>query len=116
LSHLQKLLRQHKEDLQQIHVCAAYKAVVKLSVGLRERTPDSSSAAQDHSSSSSSAAHEQSNSSSSSSNGGKQQRVPVDGSIALDVLRELSVRMQQQIRVARPWDLAQAAWAGSKVG
>jgi hypothetical protein len=42
--------------------------------------------------------------------------VPVDGSIALDVLRELSVRMQQQIRVARPWDLAQAAWACSKVG
>jgi hypothetical protein len=106
LSHLQKLLKQHKEDLQQIHVCAAYKAVVKLSVGLRERMPDSSSAAQ-----------EQSNSSSSSSSSGeRQQQVPVDGSIALDVLRELSVRMQQQIRVARPWDLAQAAWACSKVG
>eukprot|EP00775_Hariotina_reticulata_P013844 gene13844-13965_t len=30
-------------------------------------------------------------------------------------MRELSSKLQQQIRVARPWDLAQAAWACSKL-
>jgi len=102
LQALQKLLQQHKEHLQQIHVCAAYKAVVKLSLGLRERTqqPQASS----------------SGSSSSSSTGSSRDQQPADGSTALDILRQLSSRMQQQIRVARPWDLAQAAWACSKVG
>lgn len=101
LQALQKLLQQHKEHLQQIHVCAAYKAVVKLSLGLRERTqqPQASS----------------SGSSSSSSTGSSRDQQPADGSTALDILRQLSSRMQQQIRVARPWDLAQAAWACSKL-
>jgi hypothetical protein len=75
LAELQTLLNEHKDTLQQINVCAAFKALVRLA-----------------------GAH------SSSSN-----------ATALAVMRQLSNRMLQQIRVARPWDLATAAWACSKV-
>jgi hypothetical protein len=114
LQQLQKLLTEQKEHMQQIHVCAAYKAVVRLSVGLRIKSTSGSKPVADtteqlHSSSGAGG----SSSSSSSSSGG--QLVPVDNSMAFDLLRQLSKRMQQQIRMARPWDLAQAAWACSKV-
>jgi hypothetical protein len=80
LPELQQLLSEHKDTLQQINVCAAFKALVRLA-----------GAADSSSSSSSSTA------------------------TALAVMRHLSNRMLQQMRVARPWDLATAAWACSKV-
>jgi hypothetical protein len=119
LQELQKLLQQHSEYLQQIHVCAAYKAVVRLAVGLRDRDGTHSQPASSSSSSSTSPSSDNttttSSSTPSSSSSSSVQKAPVDGSTALDVLRTLSKRLQQQIRVARPWDLAQAAWACSKV-
>jgi hypothetical protein len=81
LPELQTLLNEHKDTLQQINVCAAFKALVRLA-----------------------GAADSSSSSSSSSN-----------ATALAVIRQLSNRMLQQMRVARPWDLATAAWACSKV-
>jgi hypothetical protein len=108
LQQLQKLLTEQKEHIQQIHVCAAYKAVVRLSVGLRVKSAPGSKPVGD----TSEQAHSSSGVAGSSNSG---QLASVDNSMAFVLLRQLGKRMQQQIRVARPWDLAQAAWACSKV-
>jgi hypothetical protein len=79
LPELQQLLNQHKDTLQQINVCAAFKALVRLAGAAGSSSSSSSTAT------------------------------------ALAVMRHLSNRMLQQMRVARPWDLATAAWACSKV-
>jgi hypothetical protein len=79
LPELQQLLNEHKDTLQQINVCAAFKALVRLAGAVNSNSSSSSTAT------------------------------------ALAVMRHLSNRMLQQMRVARPWDLATAAWACSKV-
>jgi hypothetical protein len=91
---LQELWRQHKDHMQQIHLSAAFKAVVRVSVGLSARQQGTDGAAR---------AAAAASASGSSTPG------------ALQLLGHLSGRLLEDIHVARPWDLAQAAWACSKV-